>query len=102
MPGESIPTISLAEFFQLDKLIHIILFAGAFLFLVKAVQQYTFKNKRFYLVLICFTYAFALEYLQTTLASNRSGDVLDLLADVLGIIFALYLTSKIAFVRINY
>lgn len=102
IPGDSIPKLSLADLFQLDKLVHLLLFVGAYLILVKAVQQYSFKNKRFYLVLTCVSYAFLMEYLQSTLGNNRSGDVLDFVADTIGVIVALYLSSKIAFVRINY
>ena len=102
IPGESIPKLSFADLFQLDKLVHLLLFLGAYLVLVKAMQQYSFKNKRFYIVLTYFSYAFLMEYMQSTLAANRSGDVLDFVADSVGVIVAIYLSSKIAFVRINY
>ena len=102
IPGDSIPIFSFSDLFQLDKLVHLLLFIVAFLILVKAMQQYFFKNKRFYLVLICLFYAFSMEYLQHLLVTNRYGDVLDFVADSIGVFVALYLSSKINFVRINY
>lgn len=100
IPGNSIPKISFSDFFQLDKLIHLILFAGSFLVLIKAFQQYSFKNKRLYFMLTCFSYAVSLEFFQSLYATNRSGDILDVLADGLGILVGLYLSTKIAFVRV--
>lgn len=101
IPGTSIPTVSFADLFQLDKLVHLILFAGAYLVLLKALQQYFFRNKRFYLVFFCVFYGFLLEYLQSTFGQNRFGDVLDFVADTIGVFVGLFLSTKIAFIRTN-
>jgi hypothetical protein len=94
IPSSSIPEISFADFFQLDKLIHFIIFLIAYLILDKAYSQYYFNYRRFFLAAFCFFYAFLMEFLQASIGKNRNGDALDFLADILGVLFGLYLSVK--------
>lgn len=94
IPSTSLPEVSLSDLFQLDKLVHAFLFAGAFLVLYKYCLQYYIKFSRFILVIICVFYGFLMEFLQALLAQNRNGDIMDFVADTIGVLLGLYLSTK--------
>lgn len=82
-PGEYIPSLSWAEWLALDKWIHAFMFGSGVL-----VFKYHRVN-RFALVFGLIAYASFLEWFQLTLASDRSFDFVDLLADGVGITIGL-------------
>lgn len=66
---------------HLDKLVHFFAFGIlGFLF------QMVFKKRFFIFFFILFLYGLLTEFLQTTMKMNRQADLLDILANVLGMV----------------
>ena len=81
-PGEYVPNYSWMELFAIDKWVHALMFGlGAYII------QFSVRTK-LQTAILALGYAFMLELYQLLLASGRSFDWLDLLADTVGILLA--------------
>lgn len=95
IPGNDIAFFQLDDLFQLDKLFHLgVFFIGTWLALFYAHSK--FKAK-FYLIIILayMLYGLMLELAQGFLFEGRHADLLDWIADTLGVLLAVTLHRKI-------
>lgn len=90
LPGDAVMLeISIRDWLKADKLVHLLLFGIFTVFLLRAITaQYQYKKHRFrYVTLVLFigtVFGFITEALQRYLFIGRSGNIFDLIADVLG------------------
>jgi VanZ family protein len=101
MPGKSIPKINWLELLSFDKFVHASIFFVEQLFLMHALislsgENIFKKNYKWISVLFCVTYGGSLEIMQYTIFSERSGDVLDFIANSTGCIAGLFLFNPLA------
>lgn len=97
IPGSDIPKINFVDFFQLDKLIHAFIFTiGIYLFAVALAEQ---QKKHFlsYLTISFIAYGLVLEVLQGLIFVQRTTDLLDWLADSVGVFIGVLIFKKIPF-----
>jgi len=94
MPGKSIPKISWLELLSFDKLVHAGIFFVEQVLLIHALLNFS-KTFRYAALLFCVAYGGALELMQTYCFSERSGDVLDFIANATGAFVGLLLYNKI-------
>ncbi|MHB8400660.1 MAG: VanZ family protein [Bacteroidia bacterium] len=106
MPGKAIPKIDWLELLSFDKFVHASIFFVEQILLMRALlslQKKTFlsKNYRWLSVLFCVAYGGSLEIMQYYIFSERSGDVLDFIANTTGCLIGLVvfkpLTKKIKY-----
>lgn len=95
IPGQDLDFIQLNDLFQLDKLFHLWVFAiGAWL-LVRVLQK-QYANHAFRYTFITYAiYGILLELMQGAFFEGRHADFFDWIADVAGVILALWLYQKI-------
>jgi VanZ family protein len=89
IPGQELPNLPWAEKINFDKIVH----TGLFTVLVFAFS-YPFKTSLYnnkqrrkwflYIALLCTSYGVAIEFIQKYFVINRSCDVIDMLADLIG------------------
>ena len=97
IPGSDFPEFSISDFFQIDKLVHAIVFMiGVYLFAVALAEQ---QKKAFirYLIVSFVAYGLLLELLQDLVFVERSADVLDWLADTIGVFLGVWIFKKFPF-----
>ena len=93
IPGSDFPEFSFNAFFQLDKLIHSIVFMlGVYLFAIAFKEQQKFFLN--YLVISFIAYGLLLEVLQGLVFVERSTDMLDWLADIIGVFLGVWIFKK--------
>ena len=95
-PGQYIPTTNWLELLSFDKFVHAsIFFTLSLLWLV-----FTFRIGRLnsfsiiFVILLCVSYGVALEMMQATIFSNRSGVWLDFIANTFGCLMGLWFFYK--------
>ena len=97
IPGSDFPKFSFSYFFQLDKLIHAVIFMiGVYLFAVALKEQQKIKFLR-YIVISFIAYGLLLEVLQGLVFIERSADILDWLADTIGVFLGVWIFKKFPF-----
>ena len=97
IPGSDFPEFSFSDFFQLDKLIHAVIFMiGVYLFAValKAQQKIQFFR---YIPISFIAYGLLLEIAQGIIFVERSADILDWLADTIGVFLGVWVFKKFPF-----
>ena len=97
IPGSDFPELSFSDLFQIDKLIHAIIFTiGFYLFAVAFAEQ---QKKAFirYLIVSFIAYGLLLEVLQGLVFVERSADILDWLADTIGVFLGVWIFKKFPF-----
>jgi len=106
MPGKAIPKINLLELLSFDKFVHASMFFIEQILLMRALislqEKSFFKvNYKWISALFCIAYGGTLEIMQYYIFSERSGDVLDFIANSTGCITGLLvfkpLTRKIKY-----
>lgn len=100
MPGKAIPKISWLELLSFDKLVHASIFFIEQVLLLHALHSlnptgFFYKNKKTVSAFFCIAYGGSLELMQYYIFSQRSGDVLDFVANSTGVVAALLLFEKI-------
>ncbi|MDE5419934.1 VanZ family protein [Labilibaculum sp. DW002] len=94
IPGDDLPKTSMVSIPHFDKLVHFGMFFIMGIFLIAEIRYQT-KFKKPIRVGIALgliaIYGGFIEYLQQNFFTNRSGDFLDLLADVIGGLLAILL-----------
>ena len=94
IPGSDFPEVSFSDFFQLDKLIHTVIFmVGVYLFAVVLKKQQKIQFLR-YVVISFIAYGLLLEVLQGLVFVERSADILDWLADTIGVFLGVWIFKK--------
>jgi len=101
MPGKAIPKINWLELLSFDKFVHASIFFVEQILLMHALislSENTFlkKNYKWISVLFCVSYGGSLEIMQYYVFSERSGDVLDFIANSTGCISGLFLFNPLA------
>ena len=97
IPGSDFPEFSFSDIFQLDKLIHAVIFMiGVYLFGVALKEQ---RKIQFfgYVVISFIVYGLLLEVLQSLVFVARSTDLLDWLADIIGVFLGVWIFKKFPF-----
>ncbi len=98
IPGSDFPVVSFSNFFQLDKLIHSIIFMiGVYLFAVALNEQQKIQFLR-HVVISFIVYGLLLEVLQGLVFVERSADILDWLADIIGVFLGVWIFKKFPFI----
>ena len=95
MPGKAIPKISWLELLSFDKLVHAGIFFVEQVLLIHALYNFS-KTFRYLALAFCVAYGGALELMQTYCFSERSGDILDFIANGTGAVLGLLLYNKIS------
>jgi VanZ family protein len=96
LPGSSFPTSHFFDIPYFDKWVHIGLF-GILCFLFSyPITQLTISDTQkklwFWVILVlCITYGISMEFVQKFWVVNRSFDLMDMVADAIGSVFALIL-----------
>lgn len=93
LPGSDLPSAGLFSLPYLDKCIHF----GFFGVLLFSWRFYFGSERRFYwlLLVLAFLYGMLVEVIQHYFIPNRSFDLLDVLADMLGAGFGLWVWSRL-------
>lgn len=96
MPGKSIPHISWLELLSFDKFVHASIFFGLQILTMRAfIFSASFIKLKWLILLFCVAYGGALEIMQSAVFSERSGDVMDFIANSFGCVCGLLLFSGI-------
>jgi VanZ family protein len=101
MPGKSIPKINWLELLSFDKFVHAGIFFLEQLLLMRALlslseENFFYKNYKWVSVLFCITYGGSLEIMQYYIFSERSGDILDFIANSTGCLIGLFLFNPLS------
>ncbi|MDC3103979.1 VanZ family protein [Flavobacteriales bacterium] len=97
IPGSDFVEFSFSDFFQLDKLIHVVIFMiGVFLFAVALKEQKKIQFLR-YVIISFIAYGLLLEIFQGLFFVERSADILDWLSDTVGVILGVWIFKKFPF-----
>ncbi len=101
MPGKSIPHISWLELLSFDKFVHASIFFVLEMFYLRGFNlQSNYpslkRNAKVVVTFFCLLYGGALEIMQSTMFSERSGDWMDFVANSTGCIAALCLFGFIS------
>ena len=99
LPGKVIPGLGLFGIKHLDKLAHIVLFGG--FVLLWGLNSWQRKKIRFDwlfalagITILSIVLGIAMEYVQVNFVPNRSFDVWDIWADVVGSVLVMYLLIR--------
>ncbi|MDE3144437.1 MAG: VanZ family protein [Bacteroidota bacterium] len=91
IPGKKIPQISWMDFYQADKLVHIVMFFTLGFLFSFAVKR---SDKKYLLILMIaiggIVFGIAMEFVQKYFIPNRSFDVNDMIADGIGCLAAYF------------
>ncbi len=94
MSGKSFPSSDWMDWFKLDKWIHAFLYFTLFLLLYVPIDTRRLSKHR-QVVLACIGYCLFLgvftEAVQAFILTDRSGDLPDLIANTMGVVFAIVL-----------
>ena len=94
IPGSDFPKFSFYDFFQLDKLIHAVVFMiGVYLFAIALEEQQKIQFFR-YIIILFIAYGLLLEIAQGLFFVERSADILDWLADTIGVFLGVWIFRK--------
>jgi len=93
VPAPVVPSLGLLSRYHIDKVVHAFLFGVFFLFLYRAFHSSigTARNERYAMILSisgAVLYGALTEVLQEVSGGGRSGDLLDFLADAVGVFLA--------------
>jgi glycopeptide antibiotics resistance protein len=94
MPGKAIPKISWLELLSFDKFVHASIFFIEQILLMRALQN-AMKGSGWLALPFCIAYGGALELMQYYIFSQRSGDILDFIANATGAVTGFLLFSRI-------
>lgn len=89
LPGQELPDLPWAAKINFDKIVHlglftVLVFAFSYPF-KKSIYNNAQRNKWFlYITLLSIAYGIAIEFIQKYFVVNRSCDIIDIAADVIG------------------
>ncbi len=91
MPSSNVPGIDLGMDLPLDKIAHIGLYAIYTVFIGRYLTALGWKAPKYYLVLLAFPtiYGILMEVLQYALSPSRFFDMLDIIANIIGVLAGL-------------
>ena len=94
IPGQDLAFTQFDDLSQLDKLFHLGMFAIGALLLVRALKQQYSKHTFRYTFSIYALYGIILELMQGACIEGRYADFFDWVADIVGVLLALFLYQK--------
>lgn len=96
IPGSDFQNFSSYNFFQFDKLIHVIIFMLGVYFFALAFNDQEQKNiySLRYIIISFIAYGLLLEVFQGLVFVERNADVLDWLADIVGVFLGIWIYKK--------
>lgn len=94
IPGSDLPKSNFLDFFQLDKLVHAVIFAVAFFLITRLFTPPHYYQKERYIIIALILYGLLLEFCQGLFFIERSMDIFDWLADTLGILFGVLIVRN--------
>lgn len=96
LPGSSLPKDPFLEKIHFDKIVHFSVYILLFLLLIYGLKQNFLKKKRIYIAsLICISQGIIIEFLQgSTFVKGRSFELLDVVANVSGVIAGILLIYR--------
>ena len=98
IPGNSLHKVPIIEIPNLDKLIHFIMYfslATSLLLDVYKVRSFVSFRVVWFTIFYSFLYGILMELLQKYFVENRTSDILDVLANTVGLLFAIFFFLKI-------
>ena len=96
MPAKSIAIWSWNELFQLDKLVHAFVYGGLYLiWLIEMGKSKAPIRVSTGPLIACAAYGVLLEVLQSKMYLGRHFDVLDIIANIIGLLIAYWLAGKV-------
>jgi VanZ family protein len=101
IPGKKLPQIWWVSMFQVDKIIHLILFFVLSMLFCSVAYSINKTQKWFWgIAFICSVYGLGMEFVQENFIANRSFDVWDIVADTIGsFAFLVFLNLKPQFYK---
>lgn len=94
LPGTAFPQEDWFDKYQVDKLVHIVIFFLLCLLFFRAMLtlkgSYTSRSLAVYITLIAIVYGVLIEFIQKYYIPHRSFDMGDIVADIIGCLIALY------------
>ena len=94
IPGKNLPSANWLELISFDKFVHASLFFVLNYLSNKDWNPLNTKVKYFTISLICIAYGGIIELLQASMFKDRSADILDFIANSVGVIIAFFFISK--------
>ena len=97
IPGNSLHKVPIIEIPNLDKLIHFIMYfslATSLLLDVYKVRSFVSFRVVWFTIFYSFLYGILMELLQKYFVENRTSDILDVLANTVGLLFAIFFFFK--------
>ena len=96
MPASSIKSWTWDELLQLDKLAHAVLHGGLYVIWMLEMRKSNAPGRRMGLLWVaCAGYGVLLEVLQSKMYLGRHFDVLDIIANIIGLFIAYWLMTKV-------
>lgn len=101
IPGKKLPLIWWVGMFEVDKIIHIILFFILSMLFCKVAYSINKTQQWFWgIAFVCSLYGMGMEFVQENFIANRSFDVWDIVADTVGSFsFLVFLNIKPQFFK---
>lgn len=94
IPGSDLAVIQFDDLFQIDKLFHAIVFAIGVWLAAKPMQRQYPKRWQRFTVVSYLLYGALLEVCQGAFFSGRQADVLDWIADAVGVFLAMWIVRR--------
>lgn len=94
IPGSDLAVIQFDDLFQIDKFFHALVFAIGVWLAAKPMQRQYPKHWQRLIVVIYLLYGVLLEVCQGVFFKERHADVLDWIADAVGVLLALWIVRR--------
>ena len=84
--GENLPESSLLSIPHADKIMHALMYAALSLLILAANKRLEIQNNQAYTITFAILYGSCMEWLQMTLTQTRQGELLDIVANLTGVL----------------
>ena len=89
LPGQDLPEIHWVEKINFDKIVHLGLFTVLVFIFSYPFKKFDYTNAKrskwfIYITLLSISYGIAIEFIQKYFVINRSCDIIDIAADIIG------------------
>jgi VanZ family protein len=100
IPAKELPDLSFWKWLSFDKIAHAVLYSIlSFQIMRSCIRQYANWNLRYYAprvaIAICIVYGAAIEIYQETVLTDRHGEWMDMISNVIGTIFGVWIFRMI-------
>lgn len=97
MSGNQAKELSFLEFFQADKVYHILAYMVLSFLLIRSVSVNHSSKALFWSLIISISYGIAMELMQYGLFMGRHFEILDIIANIIGAILGVTIYRKLKF-----